>query len=194
MRHLRNAFFATCTCVGIAIAAPAEAQDRSFSLNAAALVPSGTATQSSTINLPKSGTGSFFISFAVPLDHERNTPITLRVHLQQPAAGPCTAATLLHSAARRRVGHVSLTTTTPNVDRIVPVGFVETTDFPATPGIVVAKNYIVRTPQTGPFGGLRAGDGFAIRIDRVSTDAADTCTGNVFVILVEVLYTSAAAP
>jgi hypothetical protein len=193
MRLLRQVSLAVA-CLGFAMATPAAAQNRSFDLGAASLAVFGTATQTSTINLPKSGTSSFFINFVVPLDHAIDTDIRVRVYMQEPTGAACTAATLLAAATRRRIGKAGHNTGSPNVDRITPAGGVQTTAFPPSGGTIVAKDYIVRRPQFAPFKRLRAGDGISIRVDRVSTDPADTCANSVFVSHVDVRYTSVEAP
>jgi len=194
MRLLRSISFAAGICVGMGATAltPAMAQDRSFGLSPASLAVGGTATQTSTVNLPKSGTGIFYINFVVPSDHAPNTNITVSVYMQAPVTS-CTAATKLSSVTRRRVGSTSYNTSAPNVDRVAPFPKVETTAFPAA-GTIVAKNYIVRRPQSGPFTKLLAGDGIGLRVDRVSTDPADTCDASVFVSHFGEKYTSVAAP
>ncbi len=170
----------------------AGAADRSFSLGPAALHVEATATQGSTVNLPKSGLGAFRISFVVPLDHAINTPITVRVYMLTSQAS-CVVATRVGSATRHRAGQTGSSTVAPNVDRITPGGEIEETAMPASTGAIVAKTYTVRTPLAGPFAGLRSGDGISIRIDRDATQPNDTCATTLFVTHVDVRYTSTAA-
>jgi len=198
MTRLRSALLATCACAGIAVAgiAPAAAQDRSFSIDPNSLLRGGTATVGTGgIELSKSGDGSFWINFVVPMDHTDNTPITVRVYMQRiflPAK--CVAATQLMVAMRRRAGKTQWFTSAPNVDGIKPVGGVETTTFPAAANTIVAKNYVVRAPLAAPFRKLVAGDGIMLELGRSPASASDTCPGSVFVSQIEVKYTSTAAP
>src|SRR5688500_10673850 len=97
-------------------------ENRSFSLAPASMYVQGAAVSAQTIVLPKSGLSSFNISFVVPLDHEPDTRIVVNVYMQQASAGPCTAATRLGSAARRRPNKVRALSETPNVDRVEPAG------------------------------------------------------------------------
>jgi hypothetical protein len=192
-RHLA---LASLVAASLGSAATAFAADnRSFSLAPASLHIEGTAVAGPTVILPKSGTSTFNISFVVPLDHQPDTRILVNVYMQHPAAGPCTAATRLGSVARRRLNKVRSFTVTPNIDRVEPAGGVEATSFAATASTVARKTYIVRTPMAASFTGLRASDGINLSVDRVSTDAADTCSAQVLVAHVEITYTSVdAAP
>ena len=177
------------------VSAASAADNRSFSLAPASLHAEGTAVAGPTIVLPKSGVSSFNISFMVPLDHEPDTRILVNVYMQQATAGPCTAATRLGSAARRRPNKVRSLTAAPNVDGVDPAGGVETTTFAATASTVAKKTYIIRMPMAASFTGLRASDGISLRVDRLSADAADTCPAEVLVAHVEIRYTSVdAAP
>ena len=187
---------ASLVAASLGTAATASAvENRSFSLAPASLHAEGTAVAGPTIVLPKSGLSSFNISFVVPLDHEPDTRILVNVYMHQATAGPCTAATRLGSASRRRLNKVRSLTAAPNVDRVDPLGGVETTSFAATASTVARKTYIIRTPMAASFTGLRASDGINLRVDRVSTDAADTCSAEVLVAHVEIRYTSVdAAP
>ena len=120
MRFLHGMSVGGCVYLGTMGAAGAATLDRSFSLSPASLSISGTASLSSTVTLPKSGTSTFVINFVVPLDHARNTPITVSVYYRTPTTFACNAATILAAGIRRRVGEPSQATGGPNVDRIAP--------------------------------------------------------------------------
>jgi hypothetical protein len=192
-RYLALASFVAASLGSGATASAAE--NRSFSLAPGSLYAQGTAVAAQTIVLPKSGISAFNISFTVPLDHEPDTRILVNVYMHQATAGPCTAATRLGSVARRRLNKVRTITEAPNVDGVDPAGGVEHTTFAATALTVAKKTYIVKTPMAASFTGLRASDGINLRVDRISTDAADTCSAEVLVAHVEIRYTSVdAAP
>lgn len=127
----------------------------------------------------------------VPMDHAVSTQIIVRVYMVMQSGSPCTAATQLVNAGRRRPGQLAYVTTFPNIDRVVPAGSVEQTDFTAADNTVLVKTYVVRSPAAAPFNGLRAGDNINLRIQRLTADPADTCAGTLSVWGADVRYTLA---
>lgn len=191
MKYLRTLSIALGAVSAALASAPATAQDRSFSIPPGAMVGS---VQGTSVDLPKSGTPVVAINFTVPMDHAPGTQIFVRVYMQMNAGSPCTAQTQLVTAARRRPGQVAYITTFPNIDRVVPIGGVEATDFAGADNTVVVKSYAVRTPAAAPFNGLRPGDNINLRIQRLSEDPSDICSGTLSVWGADVRYTLATPP
>lgn len=131
----------------------------------------------------------------MPPDYEPNTPVKVRLYMQQPTAGTCNGLFRVANAVRRRGGKIGYSTSFPNIDRVVPSNGSELAQFSATAGTILVKTWLVQTPQAlaRPFSGTAVGDGISIRIDRLPADAQDTCTGFIFVTHAEVRYKVAAA-
>lgn len=177
------------------VSEPAAAQDKSFSIPPAAIAALNGQSGGSSIDLLKNATSpGFAINFMVPMDHALNTQIVVRVYMLMQSGSPCTAATQLVNVGRRRPGQLAYVTTFPSIDRVVPAGSIEQTDFTAADNTVLVKTYYVRTPLAAPFNGLRPGDNINLRIQRLTADPSDTCTGTLSIWGADVRYTLATPP
>lgn len=169
----------------------AEAAERSFSISPESLTVQGAASKGGTLNMPKSAQGGFVVVFVVPVDHAVNTPIKVRIY-SSAAAPPCAASLRILAAARRRISRPEAISLHPSIDRMAPVGSEAISYLTDDDGdLVNGKTYLVQTPQSAPFTGLRAGDQISLRIERIVTEPSDTCAGFVIVRAVDVRYTVA---
>ncbi len=163
----------------------ANAETRGISMSPNSLSPQGTATVTSTLNLPDVATPAMFVTFIVPPDYTQGYG-TVRVVVLMQTTAACSAVLSVGAVTRRRPGFAS-----QNVNGLLggvePVGDSAVATFSGA-GIVLAKSYLVRKPQNASFSGVKPGDSFSIRLDRLVDDAADNCASTIFVAGVEVRY------
>jgi hypothetical protein len=136
----------------------------------------------SVISLPNTGTPGFATEFVLPPDHKPDTPVKLKLHLSV-ASAACAMRLEVQQSARTRPGKQQFN----SAERIVVLNSA-TAAIPGN-GVVAVKTVEIRKPATAPFKGLKASDGFHIRLARDSANGEDSCGSNVLVNHVELRYT-----
>lgn len=127
----------------------------------------GASTVHSVISLPNTGTPGIAIEFVLPPDHKPDTPVKLKLHLSVITAA-CAMRLEVQQSARTRPGKPQFN----SAERIVVLNGA-TAAIPAN-GVVAVKTIEIRKPATAPFAGMKAGDGFHIRLARDSAHGEDS--------------------
>jgi hypothetical protein len=175
MSALKRLHLSAGVCALI-FAGPASAASQSFSVPIQAVTLASGATIGTSLNLPATGSPSFFINFVLPRDYAKDSPITVVLYLS--SASACTTRIVAPQLVRRRIGKLAanelagLDDGSPTI--AIPSGIVASKVVTIAPGDILA--------------GQRPGDAVLLQFRREADDAGDTCDGAVFIQAIDIRY------
>jgi hypothetical protein len=172
--------------LAIIAAGPALAGTKAFTMGGSALDATSVANQSfQGVSLGAAGNDGVLVNINLPDDYQKNSPVSVKARLLTSSTS-CNVVLKIGGAYRLRAGEVY--EAIPGTASGFTMDGSATVAVPAAATKIFTKGFTLNKPSTGPLAGQLAKDNIILAFTRVGGDPADTCSGNLLVTSVRIVY------